>query len=149
MRKKEDILMRKKLICVFLCLMVLLAAPVYATNDPSLDSNSTVGPLRTTYISSCSANLSISSSGTASVQSSITGVTGVTSVKIVASLQRYSGGAWTTLQSWTETAAGRTLTLYKTRAVTSGYTYRVSSKVTAYNGSYYETATVISSQVSY
>jgi len=142
--------MKKRLICTFLCLMVLFAAPVYAANDSiAADPDSSSIGIRMTYISSCSANLGISSGGTATVTSSVTGVTGVTSVKIVATLQRYSGGSWSAVQSWTQTATGRFLSISKTKAVTSGYTYRVVSKVTAYNGSSSETTTVTSSQVSY
>ncbi len=142
--------MKKRLISVFVCVMFLFATPVYATTDPvQADAVDNVSVMRMTYISSCSANLNISTSGTATVQSSIVGVTSVTSVKIVATLQYYNAGVWTPLQSWTQTATGRTLTISPTRSVGSGYTYRVVSKVTAYSGSSSETATVTSGQVSY
>ena len=104
------------------------------------------------YISSHTESLSISSTGTATAQSALTGYPGTTTkVVINMCLQQLNGGTWTTLSggSWSETFISYKGSMKKTKAVTKGYSYRVKAAYEAYNGTKKETATFYSATVKY
>ncbi len=63
--------------------------------------------------------------------------------KVTAELQRYSGGIWTTIKSWTNTASGFAV-VDNSWYVTSGYSYRVKGTHQSLSGS-----TVLETFVSY
>lgn len=94
----------------------------------------------------CFANISIfqtgfdiSSTGKASVNVYLT-AQNVDSVKVDASLQQFKNGAWTTIKSWSNIAAGTNAGLSGSYYVAKGYSYRLVS-----NGTVYKSGRVIES----
>jgi hypothetical protein len=125
----------KKMIFV---VVVLLALSVLFPASALAASDGVMSPMFT-YISSVDSNLSISSSGTATVSASIICYSSVDSTSVSSYLQRYSGGTWNTIKSWSGSDDDATANMYGTYAVTSGYNYRVRSYFYAYvNGSVVE-----------
>lgn len=103
-----------------------------------------------TYIDHASADLSISSSGKATVKSTIFGVDGATKrVTISAKLERYENGRWITIQTFSKSSTTFYAVLTENYQVSKGYTYRVSASVRAYTSSSSEGQTVVSSKVTY
>lgn len=96
--------------------------------------------LRYKYTSFAEANLSIGNK-TANVWVTIRGNT--TKIEGTAYLQKRKSGTWTTIKKWTKSADGSTLTISKTKKVTSGK-YRVKGVLKAYQGKKKETVTVFS-----
>ena len=68
-------------------------------------------------------DFSIDSLGTAECKGSIE-VRDTSLVKISLKLQRYQNGSWVTVETWSKTGAG-IASLYKTKTVAHGYTYRL------------------------
>ena len=68
-----------------------------------------------------------------------------TKAKVVAELQEKNGSSWTTIATWTDTQNGSYASVYKTKAITSGNTYRVKAAVTVWEGTASETRTLYSS----
>ena len=101
------------------------------------------------YTSTIDTNLSISSTGVADVKAKIIGNLSTTSVRVNVYLQRYSGGSWITVDSWSQSSNSSRTTLQKNVVVTKGYQYRVQASYYAYVGSQYEHLVRYSSAVWY
>lgn len=97
-----------------------------------------------TYIISYAADLSISSSGEASITGYVRGKSGVTSTYVCATLQKQSGDDWIDVESWEDSSTNRNLSIVETYSVSRG-TYRVVVTVTANT----ETKTTVSATRTY
>lgn len=99
-------------------------------------------------LSSFSADLDISSGGTATCSCSAR-ASGCT-ISVAMKLQRYQNGSWTTLKTWSANQSSP-LSLSGTKTVASGYNYRVSATCSVYNssGSFVESATTYSASKYY
>ena len=83
------------------------------------------------YVSITSAQVALGISGGLASCSAILNVNnGVDNTRIDMYLQRSSGGSWTTISSWSKTASGDT-SLYTSKSVSSGYSYRLKVVFTA------------------
>lgn len=100
------------------------------------------------YISSARSNISIDSKGVATISCTALGISGVKKIEITAYLQQYKNGNWVNVASWSGSGTDNCL-VSKTKSVSKGYSYRVSSKITAYKGSLSENITVNSNTVTY
>ncbi|MGL5711977.1 MAG: hypothetical protein ACRCXT_13655 [Paraclostridium sp.] len=100
------------------------------------------------YISSARSNISINSSGLATISCSALGVTGVNKIEMTSYLQQYKGGKWVNIASWSGSGTNNCL-VSKTKSVTKGYSYRVSAKIKAYKGTQSESITVNSTTAIY
>ena len=129
--------MIKKSLCLLLTVVLLCAFPVAGLaseiEDPGDSADGDIGILMT-YISTYDYNLSINSSGLASLGASVSAYPGTDKVKISMYLQRYDGG-WSTVQNWSKEAAGTYVSLVKSYYVSSGYNYRMLVYFYAYEGS--------------
>ena len=122
--------MKRAVSIVLTCLMLVACAlPVFA-EDEQVDEQS-ITDVRYSTIDTPYASLSISGS-TASCYSKLTAKRSV-SLKIKMTLQKKSGSTWSNVQSWSASKTGTSLTLSKTKSVTSGSSYRL--KVTFAAGS--------------
>ena len=140
--------MIKKSICVLLTMVLLCAFPVAGLasdiEEPNEAADGDIGLLMT-YISTYDYNLSINSSGLASLGASVSAYPGADKVKISMYLQRYDGG-WSTVQNWSKEAASTYVSLVKSYYVTSGYNYRMLVYFYAYEGSQVESLSRTDSQ---
>ncbi|MGL4911252.1 MAG: hypothetical protein ACRC3Y_02345 [Romboutsia sp.] len=100
------------------------------------------------YISSAKSNISINSSGVATISCSAFGVTGVNKIEITSYLQQYKGGKWVDIQLWSQVGTNTCL-VSKSKSVSKGYSYRVSAKIKAYKGTQSEIITVNSTTARY
>ena len=62
-----------------------------------------------------------------------------TKAKVVAELQEKSGSSWSTIATWTDTQNAYKASVYSSKTVTVGKTYRVKATVTVWKGSLSET----------
>lgn len=69
-----------------------------------------------------------------------------TKAKVVAELQEKSGSSWSTIATWTDTQNAYKASVYSSKTVTVGKTYRVKATVTVWKGSLSETQTVYSAE---
>lgn len=142
--------MKKKIIILLLVMVLtsIFTMPVLANAWELNDENSVISPMYT-YISTATARLYINSSGKATVETYLTGNSQVTSTKATINLQQYKNGRWTTIETWNESSSIRILNFSTEYYVSSGYSYRVQSTVTAYSGQNSESTTLTSSSQSY
>lgn len=70
----------------------------------------------------------------------------VTKAKVVAELQEKNGSSWTTIATWTDTQNTYSASVYESKTVTAGKTYRVKTTVTAWAGTASETQTLYSEE---
>lgn len=118
--------MRKKVRQGFMCYLLLFSVliyskcPVYAADSIELnEATMTVEP-RNTNIKYSTISLSLSD-GTAKCSASVTGYASNTNrVSIYLYLQKYSGSGWSTVESWSDSANGTTLSMYETVSISSG-----------------------------
>ena len=97
------------------------------------------------YIVDANCTLSISGT-TATVNAWVEGDSfDATKAKVVAELQEKDGNSWTSIATWTDTQNGSYASVYKTKSITSGKTYRVKATVTVWEGSASETQTIYNS----
>lgn len=120
--KKEEcpvkVSIKRTLSIVIACLMVVsFALPVFAED------------IRYSTIDTPTASLAISGS-TASCYARLTAKRSVT-LKIKMILQKKIGSTWSNVQSWSASKTGASLTLSKTKSVTSGGNYRLKVTFTA------------------
>lgn len=73
--------------------------------------------------------------------------TNASSVYVSASLQRYKGGAWVTIKSWSKTQNGSYVSLSESLYVSSGYTYRLVTNHTTYFSGESESVTLTSKTI--
>lgn len=98
------------------------------------------------YISDWGNKLTISGR-TATVDCFVKGQIGeATKAKVVAELQEKNGSSWSTIATWTDTQNAYKASVYETKSVTAGKTYRVKATVTVWEGTKSETQTVYSAE---
>lgn len=120
----------KRLLSVVLTglMLVVCALPVFAADEQE-SAEPIVPPTRYTVIRSKSASVSVSGT-TASCYAKLTAQSSAT-LTIKMTLQKKSGSTWSNVQSWTASKTGTSLTMSKTKTVTSGGTYRMKATFTA------------------
>ena len=118
MRKMKNIC-RVAVMCVCLILGVIFM-PV-TSNAHGL--NAQVAP-RMAYIQSYKLELSINSSGLASITAFVTGKADVTSTYVTATLQKYVSGRWENVKIWEDSKNGIRASVVETYQVARG-TYRI------------------------
>lgn len=104
-----------------LCMMVgIFSVPitVNAENGTRIES-------RMTYISSYTTELSITSTGVATITGMVRGKSGVTSTYVKCTLQRSVGGGWVDVKSWEASSSSIGATVAETYQLASRGTYRV------------------------
>jgi hypothetical protein len=92
-------------------------------------------------------NISIAG-GTATMNSTLQGRSGVTKIKCTLTLQKKSSSSWSGVESWSKEVNASSMTFTKTRTVSHG-TYRAKATFKVYKGGSYETITKYSSQKTY
>ncbi len=113
----------RRLFNVFvLCLCVLVSGMMIPTISYAKETEKQVEP-RMTYISIYKTELSISSSGVATVTGEVRGKTGVTSTYVKVILQKYVSGRWIDVEDWSDSQSGRSAFVSETYQVGRG-TYR-------------------------
>lgn len=138
----------KKIIAAILIgTMFVVAMPMSALAvEQNHQSTSIVQP-RLTYIREAQSGLSIDN-GTATVDCWVKGsMSTATKAKVIAELQLKSGNNWIAYGTWTETANAFKASVYETKSVKAGQTYRVKSTFTVWEGSQSETIVVFSDEV--
>ena len=137
-------LTRVSVIAIMIC---LLGVPTQAQENSSIyEAFEEVNfQPQFTNISIFQTGFDISSTGKASVNVYLT-AQNVDSVKVDASLQQYKNGAWKTIKSWTNTAAGTNAGLSGTYYVAKGFAYRIVSKGFVYKGSKLIETTIYTSE---
>lgn len=144
--------MRKGL-CVIMCALLFMSCITYAYADEmeplALPADPGISPLME-YVARYEADISVDDKGLATISCMIYGYMGTTTrVEITAKLQRYVGGRWVTIQTFTAESDSHRVSLSKTYSLTKGYTYRVQATVTAYSGTSVESDMVTSGTLSY
>jgi hypothetical protein len=137
---------KRMIVCMSICLMVAMTImPAYAATG----GNSDVG-LMSMYYRSANAQIVISSSGTATVTGSITGVIGTTTKTTVhLYLQQYKNDEWVDVDDWLDSGESASRTLVKQKSVEKGYKYRAKASCYAYSSTKSEHVTKYSAEVSY
>jgi len=110
-------------VTVALCICTLFG--VY--NMPAIayaEETSNVEP-RMVYISSYATDLSISSTGVATITGNVRGKGGVTSSYVKCTLQISIGGGWVDVKSWEDSSSTPNATIGETYQLSSRGTYRV------------------------
>lgn len=94
--------MRKRVVVFVLSLVILCMTPMQML---ALEQNtdSIVSPMWT-YIIDYQNTFSISSSGAATVNTTLNAGNNINKVVISSSIQQYINGSWTTIKSWTSTS---------------------------------------------
>ena len=139
----------RRLVAVLLCFIVLagFSGQVSATSKNRMTGG--INP-KMTYITNSNCNISISSTGQASVESYVLGNSGiVTKVEIKMELQYYINGSWSARNTWTASSNSNYASFAKSTQVSKGYLYRTVATVTAYKGSDSETQVITSSETRY
>lgn len=130
--------MRKKVCQSFIFLMLLFGmlsyskCLVYAAEGMGLNDITRAIEPRNTNIKYSTISLSLAD-GTAKCSASVTGyVSNTDHVSIYLYLQKYSGSGWSTIESWSDSANGNTLSVYKTASISPGR-YRLKASYYAQN----------------
>jgi hypothetical protein len=127
--------MKRRLIVLTLCLVLVISLWTPLNTFASTSEAGSVQPYFT-YISSVKNAFDISSSGNASMSSSIVTYNGtVDQVRMNNYLQRYNNGLWTTVNNWSQTTQGTSAAWSQSYYVSSGYSYRLRTYFYAYDGS--------------
>lgn len=116
-----------KLVAICICVACVGIMPITAHTMEV--SENQIQP-RMDYISSYGTELTISSSGEASVTGFVRGKTVVTNAYVKVTLQKKVSGSWTYVQSWETSGSGRNATVLETYSVSKG-TYRVVASIKA------------------
>lgn len=140
--------MRNRIIRILAPVMIvmigMLSIPVYAADVsiPEFD-------IQSAYYNNAIASISISGSGTASCNATVTGKHGITTrITINLYLQKYSNGKWTTAKQWSGSKKGTSYTLSKTTSVSKGK-YRTKAVCKIYSGNKSESITKYSRTKTY
>lgn len=130
-------------------LSVTGASSIYAKDIVNTNENNIIVPYMD-YINDATVGLKITSDGEAQVRSLIVGYSSlVDKVKIEATLQQYKNGRWIDLKTWSKSYSSHKGNLGETYQVSKGYSYRVVTTFTVYDGSKTETYTVTGNEVKY
>ena len=141
---------QKAFAVVVLGLLTITVAPVASFAETAIlnvnDVKTTIMP-RMTYIEECKNSLNISN-GIATVDCWVSGdVLDATKAKVIAELQLKSGNSWIAYGTWTNTENSFKASVYETKNVTTGHTYRVKATYTIWEGSQSETTTVFGDEM--
>lgn len=104
----------------FLSIMVVLS--LLLSYFPYVSAASAISP-RYIVIQSFTLDFNINAAGDAECKGSVE-VRDTSLVKLSLELQRYQNGGWTTVKTWNKTGTG-IASLYTTKNVSKGYTYRL------------------------
>lgn len=142
----------KRFLSLALCCAVFLCiSPAFASASPIFPV--TVTPYSTwKQLSSTSNSFDISDKGMASMSADTDGRSNSTEVTVAMYLERLQNGKWSTVSgmSWSDsTTDDFTIVISKSRAVVSGYYYRLRSEHSATGPSGTETDTVYSVTIYY
>lgn len=116
---KVKIILTVAVVCICV-LLSSLSVPICVCAE----GNNIVEP-RMTYISSYTTELSITSTGVASISGLVRGKSGVTSTYVKCTLQMSVGGGWVDVKSWEDRQSSNGATVAETYQLSSRGTYRV------------------------
>lgn len=142
MKRKLSKLLMLILICVMSVNSFAMANTIEDNNDFMEDEYHVEGTpnlSRWSYTSSCSQNLYINSSGTATMTSAVTGYSGVTTkIEIYFYLQQYDG-AWKNVKTYKDTVEGSyAVKEHVYSGLSKGYKYRMRCTYYVYSGKSYD-----------
>jgi len=152
--------MKKRLLCLFLCMALLLtmSSPAYASqiednNDYAEEEYVMEGSpswLRWSNVSSATAVAS-ASGGVLSVGYSVQGYSKVTHIVVYTYFQKKVNGSWENLSYVIDSKSGDFVSATKSTSsgIVKGYTYRARIRIYAYVGATYELVTIYSNESSY
>lgn len=140
--------MKKKLLLVALCIMLVSSSSVWAADWNGTPSEEVITPFMT-YIRKSNAYLRVSPYGHAEIECYVRGSSEVSSVEICAELQQLQNGRWRTVETFTAESSSSRVSLYESCSVSEGYAYRVRATMRAYSGSSSERDIVFSDTVMY
>ena len=140
----------RRLIGIILCLAMLMVGTAMVFAD-ELDEPVTEEPIEEyQYANDVRADISISSSGTATFTANAKGQIGIaTKITGTCYLQKRKNGSWTNIKTVEGTTYSLSLTLSSTKTNLANWKYRTHAVFKVYSGSNYETITVNSSSVNY
>ena len=118
MRKLKRLFVATILIVCMLLIGLSTPIIVHAEDDSMVEP-------RMTYISSYTTDLSITSTGVATITGNVRGKSGVTSTYIKCTLQMSVGGGWVDVKSWEASNTSPGSTISETYQLSSRGTYRV------------------------
>lgn len=142
--------MRKHIVALVLCgLMVFAGNTPLLAADIATDDLEFISPLMET-INHYTVDLSIDTAGSAKIVTMVQGFSGITNrVKISAKLQKYVGGDWVTVETFTAEKDSWLMSTEDSCKVSKGYSYRVQANVYAYSDTLSEMRIVTSNEVHY
>lgn len=136
----------KNIMMVLVVSIFLLLVPAVALASVDAEQEDGITPYLT-YIADAKTSLTISD-GTATVDCWVKGdVLDATKTKVIAELQLKSGSSWIAYGTWTNTQNAFKASVYQTKAVTPGNTYRVKATHTVWEGSQSEQIIVFTDEV--
>lgn len=126
---------RNKFTAVLLISMILLLIPMTAMAEPITNQQENeITPLLT-FIVDAESSFSIND-GVATVDCWVKGhYSTATKAKVIAELQVKSGSNWIPVEIWTDTQNAYKASVYETKSVIEGHTYRVKGTFTVWEGS--------------
>ena len=140
---------KKKIYLSFMMviLMSIMVVPTNALAEQSTFQESSMIMPRLTYIELAEADLTIKN-GVATVDCWVNGdMFTATKAKVIAELQLKSGSNWIAYGTWTDTQNDYEASVYESKSVKAGQTYRVKATYTVWEGSQSETIVVFSDEV--
>lgn len=131
-------------------MVLLLAVPVFTANANAYPVKIAPSP-NFTSIWSLGAGLSIDSSGLARSSGSVTPSSNTYTSYLTVSLQKYNGGDWTTIRSWSSSGVGYIGVIIDGYYYVANGTYRVCSTAQIYDsyGDLLETESFYSAEQTY
>ena len=137
------------LLCVALMLVSMPSTVASGAANWALPTEPEISP-QWEYMDRCYVSLGIDGNGLATVNCSVTGITGTTTkIVIEAKLQRSWGLLWITEETFTAERNASYALFSDTCYVESGHSYRIKAKVTVYSGTDSESETIKSNVVEY
>ncbi len=131
---------------LLLSLVVLFGLSTTAMADDTISRVSQIEP-RLTYIEAAETDLTIKNN-IATIDCWVKGdYYNGTKAKVIAELQLKSGSSWIAYGTWTDTQNDYEASVYETKSVKTGQTYRVKATYTVWEGSQSETIVVFSDEV--
>ena len=113
------------------CILAVNTTTVFAARKPDTGIS-----IQWSDVSTITSNMKVDSWGVATI--SATGqakaASSADSVEVIADLQKYENGSWTSLKSWSDKKDIKFATLSEKYAIAKGYSYRVYITVNAYKG---------------
>lgn len=144
--------MRKKLAYIlvsllYVCTSVLTCQVGYAAFAGGEDGDETQP--RYSYTSFITAYVAENSDGDADCTVTVHGKSSATKISGYMYLEQYKNGQWVQYDYWYDSVSDSTMYMSETRAVTSGYKYRVRFSGTVYSGSNSESVSATSATVQF